>query len=198
MNRQFLICASNVQIYQADGDDPDVSGALSSVLWEVTLLRQHAHPGVVKLATEISSMSAMTESTLLSSLSPSEAIELYSTRQGGFRPAVQAPPKSVKRKSYKDAGPLSVASLNDLVTVSGGHVNLEEVENCNSSELEILGRNLAKEFRVQRGHRDNEELRREHKKVLACLELHKVYLSSRSKKPSKSVSRVTKKHKTEK
>jgi len=115
-----------VQKYTPDGDDPDVSGALSSVLWDVTLLRRHAHPGVVKIASEIASMSVMTENSMLLSLSPSDAIDLYSTREGGFRPAVQAPPKGGMRKAFRSAGPMSVSSFDDLAAMPGGRMDLED------------------------------------------------------------------------
>lgn len=168
-----------MQKYTADGDDPDVSGALSSVLWDVTLLRRHAHPGVVKIATEIASMSTMTESTMLLSLSPADAIDLYSTREGGFRPAVQAPPKVVHRKAYKDAGPMSVPSFDDL----GGGFLLEE------EDVSVVGKRMGQEFRSLRNFRENEKLRKELRLLTAKLELHKKYLASKpppSKKNSSS------------
>lgn len=179
-----------MQKYTADGDDPDVSGALSSVLWDVTLLRRHAHPGVVKIASEIASMTVMTESSMLLSLSPSDAIDLYSTREGGFRPAVQSPPKLVKRKAFKSAGPMSVTSFDDLA-MPGGRMELEEAEISVVPESETveIGKNLGKEFRALRNFRENEMLRKQLRKVTARLELHKSYLAS---KPSRKSSKVNK------
>lgn len=180
----------NLAKYTADGDDPDVSGALSSVLWDVTLLRRHAHPGVVKIASEIASMTVMTESSMLLSLSPSDAIDLYSTREGGFRPAVQSPPKLVKRKAFKSAGPMSVTSFDDLA-MPGGRMELEEAEISVVPESETveIGKNLGKEFRALRNFRENEMLRKQLRKVTARLELHKSYLAS---KPSRKSSKVNK------
>jgi len=176
-----------VQKYTPDGDDPDVSGALSSVLWDVTLLRRHAHPGVVKIASEISSMSVMTENSMLLSLSPSDAIDLYSTREGGFRPAVQAPPKVGTRKAFRSAGPMSVSSFDDLA-MPGGRMDLEEAEISVVSELETVevGKNLGKEFRALRNFRGNEMLRKELRRVTARLDLQKAYLASKPRKSSKA------------
>jgi len=175
-----------MQKYTPDGDDPDVSGALSSVLWDVTLLRQHAHPGVVKIASEIASMSVMTESSMLLSLSPADAIDLYSTRGGGFRPAVQVPSKVVQRKAFKNAGPMSVSSFDDLA-LPGGRMDLEEAEISVVPESETveIGKNLGKEFRALRNFRENEKLRRELRRVTASLELHKAYLARKPRKSSK-------------
>lgn len=169
-----------MQKYTPDGDDPDVSGALSSVLWDVTLLRRHAHPGVVKIASEIASMSAMTESSMLLSLTPSDAIELYSTRAGGFRFPVQAPPKLAKKKAFKSAGPMSVSSFDDLA-MPGGRINLEEAEISVISESETVevGKHLAKEFRDLKNFKENALLRKELRRVTASLELHKAYLASK-------------------
>lgn len=172
------------QKYTADGDDPDVSGALSSILWDVTLLRRHAHPGVVKIATEIASMSTMTESTMLLSLSPADAIDLYSTREGGFRPAVQAPPKLVHRKAYKDAGPMSVPSFDMLAAMEPAMAEAEDVS--------VIGKRMGQEFRSLRNFRENEKLRKELRRVTAKLELHNAYLASKVPKKSSSSSKLVK------
>ena len=169
-----------MQKYTPDGDDPDVSGALSSVLWDITLLQRHAHPGVVQIASEIASMSVMTDSSVLLSLSPSDAIELYSTREGGFRPAVKAPPKLAKKKAYKNAGPMSVSSFDDLA-MPDGRINLEEskISVIPESETVKIGKHLTKEFRALKNFRENKILRKELRRVTASLELHKVYLASK-------------------
>jgi nucleolar complex protein 3 len=183
-----------MQKYTPDGDDPDVSGALSSVLWDVTLLQRHAHPGVVKIASEIASMSAMTESTMLLSLSPSDAIDLYSTREGGFRPAVQAPPKLAKRKAFKSAGPMSVSSFDDLA-MPGGRINLEEdeISLIPESETVEISKHLAKEFRALKNFKENKSLRKELRRVTARLELHKSYVASKPR-----VNKVSKASKVDK
>lgn len=177
-----------VQKYTPDGDDPDVSGALSSVLWDMTLLRRHAHPGVVKIASEIASMSVMTESSMIVSLSPADAIDLYSTREGGFRPAVQAPPKLAKRNVFKNAGPMSVSSFDDLA-MPGGRMDVEEahISVVSESETAEIGKHLGQEFRALRSFRENEMLRKELRRVTARLELHKAYLARKPRKSSKAV-----------
>lgn len=164
----------NVAMFQVDGEDPDLSGALSSVLWELSLLRQHAHPGVVKLAAEISNMSTSSStSALLATLSPVDALKLYSTRQGGFRPAPALPPKVVKKNAYKDPRDISDPCLLDLL----GKEDLLLLEEVND-----VSNNLVKHFRVLRDYLENDQLRKEHRRVSASLELYKQYMTS---KPSK-------------
>jgi nucleolar complex protein 3 len=171
-------------MFQVDGEDPDLSGALSSVLWELSLLRQHAHPGVVKLAAEISNMSTSSStSALLATLSPVDALKLYSTRQGGFRPAPALPPKVVKKNAYKDPRDISDPRLLDLLGKED-LLLLEEVNDVSNS--------LVKHFRVLRDYLENDQLRKEHRRVSASLELYKQYMTS---KPSKSKNRTTKRSK---
>ena len=79
-------------MYTPDATDPEASGALASVLWDLTLLATHFHPAVSKLAKEIAALtSSSAPRTTLLMMTPAMAVSSYSTRQGGFRPAIPVP-----------------------------------------------------------------------------------------------------------
>ena len=125
-------------------------------------------------------MSVLMDSSVLLSLSPSNATELYSTREGGFRPAVKAPPKLAKKKVFKNAKPMSVSSFNDLA-VPDGRINLEEskISVIPESETVEIGKHLTKDFRTLKNFRENKMFKKELRRVSASLQLHKVYLVSK-------------------
>ncbi|XP_059434002.1 nucleolar complex-associated protein 3-like [Corylus avellana] len=58
--------------YQPYASDPNLSGALSSVLWELDLLSKHYHPAVSTLASSISSMTSANNQVFLSTVSPNK------------------------------------------------------------------------------------------------------------------------------
>lgn len=88
------------QMVLSGDEDPDLSDALSTVLWEVTLLAQHFHPEVAKYATTIASMSKST-SMAMPSMTPVAAVkEFYS-----FLPSVAAPQR--KRQFQSKTQPFS-------------------------------------------------------------------------------------------
>ncbi|CAM6103085.1 unnamed protein product [Calypogeia fissa] len=77
-------------------EDPDLSDALSSVLWELTLLGQHYNPEVVKYATTIATMNKST-SMVMPSMTPVAAVKEFSS----FLPSVSIPAKSQHRKQSR-------------------------------------------------------------------------------------------------
>eukprot|EP00246_Nothoceros_aenigmaticus_P012066 TRINITY_DN3570_c0_g1_i1.p1 TRINITY_DN3570_c0_g1~~TRINITY_DN3570_c0_g1_i1.p1 ORF type:complete len:208 (-),score=18.53 TRINITY_DN3570_c0_g1_i1:47-649(-) len=134
-----------IAMFQLDGTDPDLSGALSSVLWEATLLQWHYHPSLSELASDALLLSSSTQSTLLAPMTPSEAVEAYATSTGGFRPGIQLPPKVTRRKVYRLMDRSVPAFLTEDTTDSS--VEVEEV--------------FSSYYRIVRNHQDNEKLRRE-------------------------------------
>ncbi|MCO5601786.1 hypothetical protein L7F22_055911 [Adiantum nelumboides] len=146
--------------------DPDLSGALSSVLWEVSLLSRHYHPAVSRLAEQICNMLTSSEG-LQASMTPKEAIVVYSTNKGGFNPSVQFPKSKVKRKCYVSYS-MKAPILNSDVYASA----------LNSSDKDSSQMFLS-HFRVLRDIKENEALRTELSKVVRCVSLWRTYKASR-------------------
>ena len=62
-----------MQKYQPYASDPNLSGALASVLWELNLLSKHYHPAVSTLALSISTMHTAQNQVYHSNVSPQQA-----------------------------------------------------------------------------------------------------------------------------
>ncbi|XP_021820779.1 nucleolar complex protein 3 homolog isoform X1 [Prunus avium] len=79
--------SGSVAKYHPYASDPNLSGALASVLWELNLLTQHYHPAVSSMASSISSMNAATNQVYLSTISPQQAFTDFSLeRPESFKP----------------------------------------------------------------------------------------------------------------
>eukprot|EP00250_Pteridium_aquilinum_P018457 c24095_g1_i1 orf=135-2744(+) len=167
--------ACNLAVLQVEGADPDMSGALSSVLWEVSLLSRHYHPSVAKVAAQISNMAASSE-TLQAVLTPKEAIAVYSTNRGGFNPSVQLPKSKIKKKNYLShyGSPLKAAELDDGIHDAAP-------DNC---DKESDGMFLS-HFKVLQGIKENEALRTELNRTLQSIGLYKKFKVSRRQKHRK-------------
>ncbi|KAJ7522542.1 hypothetical protein O6H91_18G016100 [Diphasiastrum complanatum] len=159
-----------IALYQPFAVDPDLSGALSSILWELNLLGKHYHPAVAKLAAQISSMAS--SEFVPATMTSLDAVASYSTEEGGFRPAVQPPRKISKRRSYKSSNSSSLVAASEVVQVQG------------DSQIAF-----ASHFRLLKEFRDNELLRKELTRAQSKLELYKEY------KHGKNISRLIKRKK---
>ncbi|KAJ7982034.1 Nucleolar complex protein 3 like [Quillaja saponaria] len=72
--------------YQPYATDPNLSGALAAVLWELNLLSKHYHPALSTIASSISSMTTGHNQVYLSNLSPEKAFLNLSLEQESFYP----------------------------------------------------------------------------------------------------------------
>lgn len=151
-----------------EGADPDLSGALSSVLWEVSLLSRHYHPAVAKLASQISNMATASGEVLLATLTPKDAVLVYSTNKGGFHPSVQQPKKTLKKKMYLSHHGISSKPL------SSNDDNLDP-NNCD----EDTGNMFLSHFKVLRDIKENEVLRMELSRVMRSIGLFKKFRAGR-------------------
>ena len=163
------------QVFHAEGNDPDLSGALSTVLWEVSLLTKHYHPDIAKLASQISKMGSDSNDFILSTLSPKDAVLQYSTKDGGFRPTVQLPRKLTRRKAYPSSLPLS-KSICDMSNIESDKI-----------VTEIASPNIfSSHFKVLRDFKQNETLRKELRQVTRSIELYKTFKAKRKKRKNRN------------
>lgn len=73
-----------MQKYQPYATDPNLSGALASVLWELNLLSKHYHPAVSTMASNISMLGTGDNQIHLSNKSPQQAFKELSLEQDSF------------------------------------------------------------------------------------------------------------------
>lgn len=132
---EYVDC--DMQNYELDGDDLDVSGVLLFVLWDVIFLWKYMYFGVVKIVIEILSMLVMMDIIFIVFLFLLDVIDIYLIREGGFRFLVQFFLKLVKRKVFKNVGFILVLLFDDLV-MFGGCIDLEEVKISVIFELELV------------------------------------------------------------
>ncbi|PQM36090.1 nucleolar complex protein 3 homolog [Prunus yedoensis var. nudiflora] len=89
--------SGSVAKYHPHASDPNLSGALASVLWELNLLTQHYHPAVSSMASSISSMNTAHNQVYLSTISPQQAFTDFSLE----RPESFKPPSDIKNSDNK-------------------------------------------------------------------------------------------------
>ena len=158
-----------MQKYHPYATDPNLSGALASVLWELNLLSRHYHPAISTLATSLSSMGTAHNQVYLSVTSPQQAFKELSLQQESFSPQNGIPKLNTKRK--RENGP-STSSIG-FTTV------------MNSFDEEELQQKLSSHFMLLHDIKENERLRSELDKTAFSLKLYEQYKEQKKKKGSK-------------
>ncbi|KAJ0975816.1 hypothetical protein J5N97_017781 [Dioscorea zingiberensis] len=151
--------------YQADAKDPNLSGALASVLWELSLLAKHYHPTISSMASSISSMgnyNATQNQVFLSTASPLQGFTDLSVERQLFniKPTGKSASFSRKRKRGRDFVSMSHRKVENLDTM----VDEGEVK-----------RKLEDHFTVLRDIAENELLRGDLNHTLASIQLYEEY-----------------------
>eukprot|EP00271_Cylindrocystis_brebissonii_P004308 TRINITY_DN15946_c0_g2_i1.p1 TRINITY_DN15946_c0_g2~~TRINITY_DN15946_c0_g2_i1.p1 ORF type:complete len:409 (+),score=123.27 TRINITY_DN15946_c0_g2_i1:170-1396(+) len=115
--------------FRPEESNPEASGSLSSVLWELPLLATHYQPALSSLASLIANLVDSNPSSapahLQSSMTPVAALVAYSNSQGTFRPAVPQPSRKKGRggdgAGRRGNGPLpSVAMTPNFLSLLEG------------------------------------------------------------------------------
>ncbi|KAJ6808298.1 nucleolar complex protein 3-like protein [Iris pallida] len=164
--------------YQPDASDPNLSGALASVLWELSLLSKHYNPTISSMASSISSMETMTPSqnqAYLSTISPVQAFRDLSVEQELSKPIGKplTPNRKRKRDQHSD--------------VASGHERVWEIE-CSVDEDEIKNK-LENHFQVLRDIEENERLRAELNRTMKSISLYEEYKQQKKPKKGSAVSK---------
>ncbi|KAJ6819599.1 nucleolar complex protein 3-like protein [Iris pallida] len=148
--------------YQPDASDPNLSGALASVLWELNLLSRHYNPTISSMASSISSMGTMNPSqnqSHLSTTSPVQAFRDLSIEQELSMPISK--PSSTQNRKRKGEKPFDVASRPERIWETGRKVHEDEVKN-----------KLENHFKVLRDIEENERLRAELNRTLKSISIY--------------------------
>lgn len=170
----FLFCLhgidehfNNMQKYQPYASDPNLSGALASVLWELNLLTKHYHPALSALATSISTMNSANNQVCHSNVSPQQAFLALSREQESFIPPSEITRSNNKKKRGGTSSVSSAGSKLDTVSL----VDRNEVKG-----------KLCEQFSVLSDIVENKRLRNELDKTNLSLKLYDQYRKQRKKK----------------
>ncbi|KAL4294798.1 hypothetical protein HN51_045618 [Arachis hypogaea] len=159
--------------YQPYSTDPNLSGALASVLWELNLLSKHYHPSISTMASGISSMSVAQNQVILSKTSPTQALMEMSLDQELTFPQHSGTIK-LNNKKRRTNGPATSPSIGSA-SVTSSSFNEDE-----------LHEKLGSHFTLLRDIRENERLRKELDKTTLSLQLYEQYKKQKQRsKPKK-------------
>jgi len=131
---------SRLQKYQPYATDPNLSGALATVLWELSLLSKHYHPAISTMATTVSNMNTSQSQTFLSAVTPQQAFADFSLVKESFEPKNESRKLNNKRK--RESLP-------------------EEAKNVLEIDMVKLSKKLKENFTILRDIKEDERVRME-------------------------------------
>lgn len=152
--------------YQPCATDPNLSGALASVLWELNLLSKHYHPAVSTIASSISTITTLENQVYHAIVSPQQAFTEYSLERESFNPKSDIKKSNNKRKRGEPSIPAAVGQDLDMPS--------------QTDENEVR-KKLSEHFLLLRDMTENERLRGELDRTLLSLRLYEQYKKQKKK-----------------
>ncbi|CAA0815489.1 binding [Striga hermonthica] len=159
--------AGAIAKYQPHAVDPNRSGALASVLWELNLLTKHYHPSVSTIASSISTMNTTNNQVYHTHVSPQKAYMDLSRESKSFDPPGDVKKTSGKKRKGNDKALVKAGSDLDLT--------------CQIDENEVR-KKLAEHFWLIRDIKANERLRSELDRTVMSLNLYEQYKKQKKTK----------------
>ncbi|KAM5586743.1 nucleolar complex-associated protein 3 [Rosa sericea] len=165
--------------YHPEASDPNLSGALASVLWELNLLSKHYHPGVSSMVSSISSMNTAHQNQVyLSTITPQQAFMDFSLE---------------KPESFKFQGDIR-KSNNKRKRGTGSSIStgMEPSEDTTSIDEDEVKKKLSAHFMVLRDIKENQRLRAELQGTTSSIQLYEEYKKQKkkAKKPQTKKSKI--------
>ncbi|KAL0009166.1 hypothetical protein SO802_010668 [Lithocarpus litseifolius] len=157
--------------FQPYASDPNLSGALASVLWELNLLSKHYHPTVSTMASNILSMSSAQNQVHLSIVSPQQAFMDLSLERESFKPQNES--MKLKNKRKKGSGSSKSASI-------------EPTPDTSSIDEDEVRKKLSTHFNLLRDIKENERLRSELDRTTLYLQLYEQHKKQKKKRKTKT------------
>lgn len=154
--------------YQPYASDPNLSGALASVLWELNLLSKHFHPAVSTIATSIAMISNTNNQVYHANVSPQQAFTESSLEQESFNPKSDVNKSNNKRK--RGNGLIVAANIGPYVDMAS-----------QTDENEVR-KKLSEHFFLLRDISENDRLRGELDRTSLSLQLYEQYKKQKKKK----------------
>ncbi|KDP25090.1 hypothetical protein JCGZ_22625 [Jatropha curcas] len=156
--------SGSIAKYEPYASDPNLSGALASVLWELNLLSKYYHPAVSTMASSISSMSSAHNQVFLSSVSPQQAFADLSLERELLNPKFDIRKSNNKRKKgSSNAG------------------SVERTLDTSSVDENELREKLSDHFMTLRNFKESERLRGELNRTTLALQLYDEYKKQKKK-----------------
>lgn len=153
--------------YQPYASDPNLSGALASVLWELNLLSKHYHPVVSSLASSISTISSAQNQVYHSTVTPQQAFMQSSLERELFNPKADEK-ANLKRK--RGSGP---SKTNSSMT------NLDVSSKINE---DMVKKRLSEHFLLVHEISETKRLRGELDRTTSSLKLYEQYKKQKKTK----------------
>lgn len=147
--------------------DPNRSGALASVLWELNLLRKHYHPSVSAIASSISTMNNSNNQVYHSHVSPQQAYVELSQGDKNLAPSTDIKKANSKKRKGSDHTPVKVASDPNLI---------DQIDENKVREK------LAEHFLLLRDIKENAGLRSGLTRTTLSLNLYEQYKKQKKRK----------------
>lgn len=157
--------------YQPYATDPNLSGALASVLWELNLLTKHYHSAVSTLASSISTMASAQNAQIYHSVSPQQAFKESLLENEQFKLKIDFR-KSNKKRKRADSMVDKISSVAESTSLVNGDV----------------AKRLSQYFWLVHDINETKRLKRELDRTKLQLQLYKQY-----KKQKKAEDRVKEK-----
>ncbi|KAG6405162.1 hypothetical protein SASPL_132748 [Salvia splendens] len=157
--------AGAIAKFQPQVLDPNLCGALASVLWELNLLMKHYHPSVSSIAATISTMNANTNQVFRVHASPQQAYTELLKENESF-----ATPSAIKRTNNK-------RKVSDSVPVQGPDLNSSDEIDENA-----IRSKLSQHFSLLHDIQENERLRSEMDHTRQSLNLYETYKMQKKRK----------------
>ncbi|OIT08440.1 PREDICTED: nucleolar complex protein 3 homolog [Nicotiana attenuata] len=154
--------------YQPYATDPNLSGALASVLWDLNLLSKHCHPAVSTMASNISMLSTGENQVYLSNKSPTQAFKELSLEQESF--IVKSDPKSSSTKRKKGNASLEHISMGS---------DLDIIAQIDENDVR---KKLSEHYLLLHDIAENERLRGELARTTLSLKLHEQYKKQKKRR----------------
>ncbi|KAL3627099.1 hypothetical protein CASFOL_028462 [Castilleja foliolosa] len=162
--------AGAIAKYQPHAVDPNRSGALASVLWELNLLMKHYHSSVSAIATSISTMHTTNSQVYHTHVSPQQAFMDLSQEKMSLALSGDVKRVSSKKRKGTDYVPIKVGMDLDL---------------SNQVEENDVRKKLTEHFLLIRDIQENERLRSELDRTKRSLDLYEQYKRQKKTKTRK-------------
>lgn len=161
-----------MQKYLPYATDPNLSGALASVLWELSLLSKHYHPSISAMASGMSSMSTEQNQLILNRSTPLQAYNEMSLDQESCFAQTDSIKLNNKKKRSNDR---AKSDSNGSSTLTS------------SFDEDDLQRKLSSHFMLLHDIKENGRLRSKLDKTSRLLQLYEQYKKQKKKrsKPKK-------------
>ncbi|KAF7057464.1 hypothetical protein CFC21_064729 [Triticum aestivum] len=173
--------SSLVAKYDPEAKDPYLSGALATVLWELSLLQKHYDETVSGMASNILSMANLNATQNPVQLSSSNPLEAYKDLSMG---------RELSKPTHKVSQTLKCKRKRRSKEFVALSPDVLEKADCTVGEDELREK-LQNHFVVLRGISENERLRTELNHALSSINMHKEY-NKQKKESKKSKKKVAK------